>query len=224
KIPNWWIWLYYLTPTSWSLNAMLTSQYGDIKKDILVFGETKSVEAFLRDYFGFYHDQLPLAYVLLALYPIVLAALFAYCISKLNFQRRYKKYSPYLWHGVFVDCGRQCGAKGMIELKPLRGACNMTHTNNDASFNIRPAVTVIINGGEPSRWAVTPPTITMRGGKIIIELQALHLSTVAIASVTELKRLHKTDFRRARVLMRTIREIHNILLEIIEFVASLREM
>ncbi|PWA55702.1 AAA+ ATPase domain-containing protein [Artemisia annua] len=88
KIPNWWIWLYYLTPTSWSLNAMLTSQYGDIKKDILVFGETKSVEVFLRDYFGFHHDQLPLAYVLLALYPIVLASLFAYCISKLNFQRR----------------------------------------------------------------------------------------------------------------------------------------
>ncbi|KAL7583190.1 hypothetical protein Lser_V15G44910 [Lactuca serriola] len=88
KIPNWWIWLYYLTPTSWSLNAMLTSQFGDVKKEILVFGETKSVEDFLRDYFGFHHDQLPLAGVLLALYPIILASLFAYCISKLNFQRR----------------------------------------------------------------------------------------------------------------------------------------
>ncbi|KAJ9557262.1 hypothetical protein OSB04_011876 [Centaurea solstitialis] len=88
KIPGWWIWLYYLTPTSWSLNAMLTSQFGDVKKEIEVFGETKSVEAFLRDYFGFHHDQLPVAYVLLALYPVVLASLFAYCISKLNFQRR----------------------------------------------------------------------------------------------------------------------------------------
>ncbi|PWA74787.1 pleiotropic drug resistance protein 3 [Artemisia annua] len=88
KIPNWWKWLYYLIPTSWTLNAMLTSQFGDVKKEILVFGETKSVEAFLRDYFGFHHDELPLAYVLLALYPIVLASLFAYCIAKLNFQRR----------------------------------------------------------------------------------------------------------------------------------------
>lgn len=88
KIPNWWIWLYYITPTSWSLNAMLTSQFGDVKKEILVFGETKSVETFLRDYFGYHHDQLPLAFVLLALYPIILASLFAYCISKLNFQRR----------------------------------------------------------------------------------------------------------------------------------------
>nr|XP_043620927.1 pleiotropic drug resistance protein 3-like isoform X2 [Erigeron canadensis] len=88
KIPIWWKWLYFLTPTSWSLNAMLTSQFGDVKKEILVFGETKSVEAFLRDYFGYHHDQLPLALVLLALYPLILASLFAYCISKLNFQRR----------------------------------------------------------------------------------------------------------------------------------------
>ncbi|XP_076900742.1 pleiotropic drug resistance protein 3-like isoform X4 [Bidens hawaiensis] len=88
KIPNWWTWMYYLTPTSWSLNVLLTSQYGDVKKEILVFGETKSVEAFIRDYFGYQHDQLPLVFVLLALYPIVLASLFAYSVSKLNFQTR----------------------------------------------------------------------------------------------------------------------------------------
>ncbi|XP_035835314.1 pleiotropic drug resistance protein 3 isoform X2 [Helianthus annuus] len=88
KIPNWWIWLYYLTPTSWSLNAMLTSQYGDVKTEILVFGETKSVETFLRDYFGYHHDLLPLTFVILAIYPILLASLFALCIAKLNFQRR----------------------------------------------------------------------------------------------------------------------------------------
>ncbi|KAI7743642.1 hypothetical protein M8C21_012064 [Ambrosia artemisiifolia] len=88
KIPNWWIWLYYITPTSWSLNAMLTSQYGDVKTEILVFGEIKSVEAFLRDYFGYNHDLLPLTFVILALYPILLASLFAFFISKLNFQKR----------------------------------------------------------------------------------------------------------------------------------------
>ncbi|KAF5803243.1 putative ABC-2 type transporter [Helianthus annuus] len=88
KIPNWWIWMYYLTPTSWSLNALLTSQYGDVKKEILVFGETKSVEAFIRDYFGYHHDQLPLVFVLLALYPTILASLFAYSVAKLNFQKR----------------------------------------------------------------------------------------------------------------------------------------
>ncbi|XP_035835318.1 pleiotropic drug resistance protein 3-like isoform X2 [Helianthus annuus] len=88
KIPNWWIWLYYLTPTSWSLNAMLTSQYGDVKTEILVFGEAKSVEAFIRDYFGYHHDLLPLTFGILTLYPILLASLFALCISKLNFQKR----------------------------------------------------------------------------------------------------------------------------------------
>nr|XP_043616912.1 pleiotropic drug resistance protein 3-like isoform X2 [Erigeron canadensis] len=88
KIPNWWIWMYYLTPTSWSLNALLTSQFGDVKTEILVFGETKPVETFIRDYFGYRHEQLPLVFVLLAVYPVVLAFLFAYCISKLNFQRR----------------------------------------------------------------------------------------------------------------------------------------
>nr|XP_043620816.1 pleiotropic drug resistance protein 3-like [Erigeron canadensis] len=88
KIPKWWLWLYYLTPTSWSLNAMLTSQFGDVKTKIIGFGEPISVEDFLRDYFGYHHEQLPLVFVLLALWPIVLAALFAYCIAKLNFQRR----------------------------------------------------------------------------------------------------------------------------------------
>ncbi|KAF5782016.1 putative AAA+ ATPase domain, pigment precursor permease/Protein ATP-binding cassette sub-family G [Helianthus annuus] len=88
KIPKWWLWLYYLTPTSWSLNAMLTSQFGDVKMKIVAFGEIKSVEDFLKDYFGYRHEQLPLVFILLALWPIVLAILFAYCIAKLNFQRR----------------------------------------------------------------------------------------------------------------------------------------
>ncbi|KZV47395.1 pleiotropic drug resistance protein 3-like [Dorcoceras hygrometricum] len=88
QIPKWWIWFYYATPTSWSLNGMLTSQYGDIEKPITVFGETKTVAAFLRDYFGFHHNQLPLVGVLLFFYPVFFAALFAFCIGKLNFQKR----------------------------------------------------------------------------------------------------------------------------------------
>ncbi|KAL8061438.1 hypothetical protein ABFX02_02G086500 [Erythranthe guttata] len=88
QIPRWWIWFYYLVPTSWSLNGMLTSQFGDIEKTITVFGETKTVAAFLRDYFGYRHDRLPLVAVMLFLYPVFFAFLFAFCISKLNFQRR----------------------------------------------------------------------------------------------------------------------------------------
>ncbi|KAG8363960.1 hypothetical protein BUALT_Bualt19G0076700 [Buddleja alternifolia] len=88
QIPKWWVWLYYLVPTSWSLNAILTSQFGDVHTEIVVFGESQSVSAFLRDYFGYRHNLLPLVGVLLILYPIVFASLFAFCIGKLNFQRR----------------------------------------------------------------------------------------------------------------------------------------
>ncbi|KAI8531760.1 hypothetical protein RHMOL_Rhmol11G0160500 [Rhododendron molle] len=88
QIPKWWVWMYYLTPTSWTLRGMLTSQYGDIQKNITVFGETKTVSAFLRDYFGYHHDELPIAGVVLIMYPIIFASLFAFCIEKLNFQRR----------------------------------------------------------------------------------------------------------------------------------------
>ncbi|KAK1401932.1 pleiotropic drug resistance protein 3-like [Heracleum sosnowskyi] len=88
KIPKWWLWLYYLIPTSWTLNGMLTSQYGDVEKEIMVFGEKKTVAAFVKDYFGFHHDRLPMVGVVLMLYPIIFASIFAYCIGKLNFQRR----------------------------------------------------------------------------------------------------------------------------------------
>jgi phage shock protein PspC (stress-responsive transcriptional regulator) len=88
QIPKWWIWLYYLIPTSWSLNGLLTSQYGDINKDIGVFGQTKTVVAFLREYFGFHHDHLAIVAVVLIAFPIFFASLFAYFIGRLNFQRR----------------------------------------------------------------------------------------------------------------------------------------
>ncbi|MCL7023992.1 hypothetical protein MKW94_021890 [Papaver nudicaule] len=88
RIPGWWIWLYYMCPSSWTLNGLLTSQYGDMEKEILVFGETKTVSDFLRDYFGFHHNHLPLVAVLLLAYPVLSASLFAYCIQKMNFQRR----------------------------------------------------------------------------------------------------------------------------------------
>ncbi|KAD3067411.1 hypothetical protein E3N88_35291 [Mikania micrantha] len=67
---------------------LIPKPYGDVKTKILVFGEAKSVEDFIKDYFGFHHELLPLTFVILALYPILLASLFALCISKLNFQRR----------------------------------------------------------------------------------------------------------------------------------------
>lgn len=87
-IPKWWVWLYYITPTSWFLNGIITPQYGDIKQEISAFGERKALTSFLEDYFGFHHDRIGLVAVIVAIYPILCAFLFAYFIGKLKFQRR----------------------------------------------------------------------------------------------------------------------------------------
>jgi phage shock protein PspC (stress-responsive transcriptional regulator) len=75
---------------SWTLNLFVTTQFGyeDHKKISGVFGETKSVAAFLRDYFGFRRELLPLTAIVLVAFPVFFATLFGYSISKLNFQRR----------------------------------------------------------------------------------------------------------------------------------------
>lgn len=88
KIPKWWIWCYWICPTSWSLTGLLTSQYGDMKREILIFGEHKTVGSFLHDYYGFHHDRLGLVAAVLIAFPVAFAILFAYCIGKLNYQRR----------------------------------------------------------------------------------------------------------------------------------------
>ncbi|KAL9410058.1 hypothetical protein AB3S75_043921 [Citrus x aurantiifolia] len=87
KIPKWWIWCYWICPTSWSLNGLLTSQYGDMNREILIFGERKTVGSFLHDYYGFDHDRLGLVAAVLIAFPVAFAILFAYCIGKLNYQR-----------------------------------------------------------------------------------------------------------------------------------------
>ncbi|CAA6653938.1 unnamed protein product [Spirodela intermedia] len=88
QIPKWWIWFYHICPTSWTLNGLFISQYGDIAKEITVFGKSKSIGSFIDDYFGFHRNQLPLVAVLLVLYPLVIGSLFSVCIGKVNFQRR----------------------------------------------------------------------------------------------------------------------------------------
>ncbi|KAJ4721730.1 Pleiotropic drug resistance transporter [Melia azedarach] len=88
QIPKWWIWLYYLMPSSWTINCLLTSQYGDVHKEVMVFGEMKTISTFLKDYFGFDHDHLATSAIIVAIYPIVFASLFAFFVGKLNFQHR----------------------------------------------------------------------------------------------------------------------------------------
>ena len=88
KIPKWWVWCYWVCPTAWSLKGLLTSEYGDIDKEIIVFGEQKAINAFLRSYFGYRHDELGVVAAILFAFPLIFASVFAYAMAKLNFQRR----------------------------------------------------------------------------------------------------------------------------------------
>ncbi|KAL8105524.1 hypothetical protein AgCh_029350 [Apium graveolens] len=87
-IPKWWIWLYWITPSSWMLYGAITSQYGDNKEEITSFTKTEEVKSFLEDYYGYHYDFLGVVAVVVAIFPLLAAFLFAYFISKLNFQRR----------------------------------------------------------------------------------------------------------------------------------------
>ncbi|KAF2592173.1 hypothetical protein F2Q70_00043821 [Brassica cretica] len=88
EVPRWWIWLYYITPTSWTLNGFFSSQYENIHEEIIVFGESTTASKFLEDYFGFHHDRLAVTAVVQIAFPIALALMFAFFVGKLNFQRR----------------------------------------------------------------------------------------------------------------------------------------
>ncbi|VVB05432.1 unnamed protein product [Arabis nemorensis] len=90
NIPRWWIWMYYLSPTSRILNGLLTSQYGDMEKEISAFGEKKKkkVSAFLEDYFGYRYDSLTVVALVLIAFSILLASFFDFFIGKLNFQKK----------------------------------------------------------------------------------------------------------------------------------------
>lgn len=88
KIPKWWIWAYWISPTAWSLNGFITSQYGDIKKEIIVHGEPIAIGVFLESNYGYQYKYLPVVATVLLAFPFFFAAAFAYAISKLNFQKR----------------------------------------------------------------------------------------------------------------------------------------
>ncbi|XP_058092596.1 pleiotropic drug resistance protein 3-like [Magnolia sinica] len=88
QIPTWWVWCYWISPSGWALNALLTSQYSDMDKEIDVFGENIQGNSFLKDFFGFHHDELGHIAIILVGLPLLVASLFVVCIAKLNFQKR----------------------------------------------------------------------------------------------------------------------------------------
>jgi energy-coupling factor transporter ATP-binding protein EcfA2/ABC-type multidrug transport system permease subunit len=86
RIPVWWRWYYWICPMAWTLYGLFASQYGDNEEPVNEVG--KVVKVFLKDYYGFDHDFLPVVACVSVAFPLGFAIIFAVAIKSLNFQNR----------------------------------------------------------------------------------------------------------------------------------------
>ncbi|KAJ8640587.1 hypothetical protein MRB53_017281 [Persea americana] len=85
SIPVWWRWYYWACPVAWTLYGLIASQFGDVD-EVLETGET--VREFLKTYFGFRHDFLPVVAVVITGFAVLFGFVFAFTIKVFNFQKR----------------------------------------------------------------------------------------------------------------------------------------
>lgn len=93
NLPEWWIWYYWLCPTAWTVNGLLTSQYGDEKQYIEINSATGGIISlrindFLSFNFGFSQACLYRVAIVLMFFPLFFALIFILSVKTLNFQRR----------------------------------------------------------------------------------------------------------------------------------------
>ncbi|KAL6524145.1 ABC transporter G member 32 [Orobanche minor] len=90
RIPIWWRWYYWANPIAWSLYGLLTAQYGDMNELVKLTNGIESVpiKQLLKHQFGFRHDFLGIAGLVVVGFCLVFAATFAFAIRFFNFQRR----------------------------------------------------------------------------------------------------------------------------------------
>ncbi|WMV56739.1 hypothetical protein MTR67_050124 [Solanum verrucosum] len=85
RIPIWWRWYYWCCPVAWTLYGLVASQFGDLQNKLT---DEETVEQFLRRYFGFKHDFLPIVAVAIVGYTVLFGFTFAFAIKAFNFQTR----------------------------------------------------------------------------------------------------------------------------------------
>ncbi|KAJ4838001.1 hypothetical protein Tsubulata_027880 [Turnera subulata] len=83
-IPVWWRWYHWLSPISWSLYGLLTSQYGNINDRRIETGKT--VAEVVRIYFGYENEYLGVVAVVVG-FGVLFAFVYAFAIKVFNFQR-----------------------------------------------------------------------------------------------------------------------------------------
>eukprot|EP00253_Pinus_taeda_P006530 PITA_06530 len=78
RIPKWWIWYYWICPLSWTIYGLIASQYGDVTYPLEVLGEeTKPLNKFVEDYYGYRHDFLGAVAGALVGFSVFFAFIFA---------------------------------------------------------------------------------------------------------------------------------------------------
>ncbi|XP_021746264.1 ABC transporter G family member 32-like isoform X1 [Chenopodium quinoa] len=90
RIPVWWRWYYWANPIAWSLYGLLTSQYGTIDDPVMLADGIRSVPVrqLLKDQYGYRHDFLVIAAIVVPSFCVVFAITFGFAIKSFNFQRR----------------------------------------------------------------------------------------------------------------------------------------
>ncbi|CDP04831.1 unnamed protein product [Coffea canephora] len=83
RIPVWWRWYYYISPVAWTLYGLVASQFGDIKEEMIDTNQT--VKDFIRSYFGFKHDFLGFAALIIVAFATSFTFIFALSIKILFF-------------------------------------------------------------------------------------------------------------------------------------------
>ncbi|KAI3421393.1 uncharacterized protein J3R85_012430 [Psidium guajava] len=90
RIPIWWRWYYWANPIAWSLYGLIVSQYGD-NDELLKLADGYTlvpIRQFLNDVFGYRHDFVGVAGIMVVGFCGLFAIIFAYAIKSFNFQKR----------------------------------------------------------------------------------------------------------------------------------------
>uniref|UniRef100_A0A0E0LZZ7 ABC transporter domain-containing protein n=1 Tax=Oryza punctata TaxID=4537 RepID=A0A0E0LZZ7_ORYPU len=85
RIPAWWRWYYWICLVAWTINGLVTSQFGDVDDK---FDNGVRVSDFVESYFGYNLDLLWVAAMAVISFAILFAILFGLSLRLFNFQKR----------------------------------------------------------------------------------------------------------------------------------------
>ncbi|KAK0605209.1 hypothetical protein LWI29_024220 [Acer saccharum] len=88
SIPGWWIWFYYISPVSWTLRGVITSQLGDIVTIIDEPGYRGTVKEYLEVSLDYGPGMIGVSAAVLVCFCLFFFGIFAFSVKFLNFQRR----------------------------------------------------------------------------------------------------------------------------------------